>query len=171
MGEILLECLQEQFTVPNPDLPTPGQFCMIAGEEITEDIDPIVGTDLCCEGLGWVRIGNTVPSSNFPNPDPVLKSCLPTGWAQEYDIGLLGCYNPGATPEMATCAEHNVQAMRDYERIMALKGVACCFQERLRQDPKTRGRLWNVVGLRVEGPRSNCISRVMSITVNIGKCC
>lgn len=171
MAELLLDCLNEQFLVPNPDLPTPGEFCLRAGEQMSEDIDPTTGEDLCCTGLGWVRIGNTYPSSSFPAPDPVTKACLPTGWAQEYEVGLLGCYTPGGDPAMAPCEEHTTQAVQDWARIMVLKQVACCFGEALNSDPRTRGRLWTVQGINVSGPRTNCISRVMTLLVSIGKCC
>lgn len=172
MASLLLDCLNEQFTVdPPPTLPTPGQFCLVAGEQMSEDIDPITNQDLCCIGRGWVRIGDTYPSSSFPAPDPVTKACLPTGWAQAFEVGLLGCYAPGGDPAMATCEEHTEQAVFDYERIMVLKGVACCFGKALNDDPRTRGRLWTVTGISVQGPRSNCISRVLSLVVSIGKCC
>jgi hypothetical protein len=171
MGSLLLDCLNRQFLVENPELPTPGQFCFRAGEQMSEDIDPVNGEDLCCTGLGWVRIGNAYPSSNFPAPDPVTAKCLPTGWAQEYEVGLLGCYTPGGDPAMAPCEEHTTQAVQDYERIMVLKATACCFGEELKKDPKLAGRLWTVQGINVSGPRSNCLSRVMTLLVQIGKCC
>jgi hypothetical protein len=169
IANMFMVCLQEQF--PHAGLPTPGNFCMIAGEAISEDIDPIVGTDLCCEGMGWVRIGDRYPSSNFPAPDPVLKGCLPVAWAQPMDIGLLGCYQPGGEPHMASCEEKTEQAVFDLERLNVLNQVACCFQDKLKDDPNMRGKLWTVTGLTVSGPRGNCISRIMSVVVQIGKCC
>jgi hypothetical protein len=169
MANLFMDCLQEQF--PDTVLPTPGNFCLLPGELMSEDIDPIIGDDLCCEGLGWVRIGNRYPSSSFPTADTVLKGCLPVGWAQGIEVGLLGCYHPGGEPAMATCAEKTQEAEYDMARIDVLNRVACCFQDRLRADPTTRGRLWTVTSIDVSGPRGNCISRVMSTLVQIGKCC
>lgn len=169
IANLFMDCLQEQF--PWTGLPTPGNFCMIAGEQVSEDIDPIVGTDLCCEGMGWVRIGNRFPSSNFPTADSVLKGCLPVGWAQEIEVGILSCYHPGGDPSMASCAEKTEQAAFDVERINVLNQVACCFQARLQADSKLRGKLWTVTGLSVSGPRGNCVSRTMNVLVQLGRCC
>lgn len=166
-----MDCLQSQFVTDISGLKTPENFCLQAGEQISEDIDPMVGTDLCCEGLGWVRIGNTYPSSNFPTPDPVTTKCLPLGWAQEFEVGLLGCYHPGGDPSMASCTEHTEQAVADAARLEVLRNVACCFDAATQQDSKTRGRLWTVQGIAISGPRGNCISRVMTILYGIGKCC
>ena len=167
MASVLLDCLNAQF--PDADIPTPQNFCLRAGEEISEDIDPIIGADLCCEGLGWVRVGDTYPSSNFPDPDPVTAKCFPIAYAQTFEIGLLGCYHPGGMPEMANCQQHTAQAVYDMARLRIIKQALCCFGD----DPvvKKRGRLWTIPGIAVSGPRGNCISRVGSIIVQLPKCC
>jgi hypothetical protein len=169
MASALLDCLNEAF--PQADLPTPGDFCLIAGEQMSEDIDPVNGEDLCCTGRGWVRVGDVYPSSNFPNPDTLAEPCLPTGWAQAFEVGILSCYHPGGDPAAATCAEHNQQAVYDIARIFTLKQVACCFQAKLKENPKWRGRKFLVQSINVSGPRGNCISRVMTVLVSIGRCC
>lgn len=169
MASWLMDCLQEQF--PNDTIPTPGNFCMIAGEQISEDIDPIIGADLCCEGMGWVRIGDAYPSSTFPTPDTITQKCLPLGWATPIEVGLLGCYHPGGQPEMATCAEKTQQAEYDFERLRILQQVACCFGARVQGDSTTRGRPWTITGITVSGPRGNCISRVANFVVSTGRCC
>jgi hypothetical protein len=169
VSNLLLDCLQAQFTTGDPDLATPVNFCWRSGEEISEDIDPWTGADLCCEGLGWVRVGNTFPSSNFPNPDEVSVKCLPTGWAQVFEVGLLGCYVPGGQEHMPTCAQHTTASVQDMARLRILKQALCCFDA---TDWITkRGRLWTIQSIEVSGPRSNCISRVATILVNIPKCC
>lgn len=170
-GGILLDCLNEQFLTPQFEaLAAPGEFCMIAGEQMSEDIDPLNGEDTCCTGRGWVRIGETFPSSNFPTQDSPGLKC-PTGWAQRYEVGLLGCYHPGGDPAAATCVQHTQQSLIDSERLWALKLTACCFGAALEANPKSRGKLWGVESIVVSGPRGNCISRVMSVLVSIGKCC
>lgn len=163
----LLDCLNDQF--PDSELSTPGNFCFRAGEEISEDIDPITGEDLCCEGLGWVRVGDTFPSSNFPEPDPITIKCFPVGWGQILEVGLLGCYKPGGTPAMADCAQHTEQGVLDMARLRVIKNALCCFGNS--DFIKKRGRLWTVTSIAVSGPRGNCISRVAQIVVQIPKCC
>lgn len=166
---LLLECLQAQFAVPNANLATPGLFALQAGEQISEDIDPLIGEDLCCTGFGWVRIGDTYPSSNFPTADPVTAKCFPTAWAQEFEVGLLGCWVPGTEPSMATPAQRAQAAVEDAERLRTLKLTACCYGND--PDVRRRGRLWTIASISVSGPRGNCISRVMSLLVQLPKCC
>lgn len=169
MANLLLDCLQEQFTIPLPDLLTPANFCLIPGTEIAEDVDPLIGTDLCCDGLGWVRISDGYPSSNFPTPDTDGNKCWPVAWAQRYEIGLLGCY-PADTSAL-TCPQKNQLAITDAQRLKTLKMTFCCFQDRLNADRRTKGRLWVIEGIAVQGPRGGCISRVASVLVQIPRCC
>lgn len=169
MANLLLDCLEKQFTTAIDGLPTPGEFCLIAGEAISEDIDPLLGFDRCCDGLGWVRVGNTYPSSNFPQPDPVTVKCFPTSWAQELEIGLLGCYAGGGDPGMPSCPTHTSNSIADMARLWAIKKAICCWGEELNK--LSRGRLWTTTSIEVSGPRSTCISRVGNILVAVPKCC
>lgn len=168
MANLLLDCLQEQFITPVEGLSTPGNFCLIPGTEIAEDIDPLNGTDLCCEGLGWVRINDAYPSSDFPAADVITTKCFPVAWAQRYEVGLLGCY---PTDHALSCDEKNVLAIADAQRLKVLKQVFCCFGEQVAEAPKRRGRLWTIESIAVQGPRGGCISRVASVVVQVPKCC
>lgn len=170
MASLLYDCLQEQFAEGIVDYPTPGNFCLRANEApITDDLDPVTGEDLCCEGLGWVRIGNTFPSSNFPEPDNETRPCFPVSWALELEAGLLRCYVPAGQEHMATCAQHTDNAIADSLALRILQETACCFGRALeRAHP---GRLWFVQSIVVNGPRGNCIDRTMTILVQSPRCC
>lgn len=161
----LLTCLETQYDGVTG---RPENFCLRAGEAISEDIDPIINRDLCCEGLGWVRMGASYPSSNFPEPDAALKrnGCLPLGWAQELEIGVLRCYLPNSMPEMASCAQHTATAESFADDVMRIRHAICCWESTL---PK--GRLFQVVGIQPVGPHGNCIQTVGVIQVQIPKCC
>jgi hypothetical protein len=165
MANSLLACLEAEFVGVSGK---PKNFALRAGEAISEDIDPIVGRDLCCEGLGWVRMGSTYPSSNFPEPDAALKrnGCLPTGWAQELEVGILRCYVPGGMPEMATPAQHTTAATNYAEDMVRLKNAICCWEKTL---PK--GRLYQVISISPVGPHSNCIQTTGLIQVHVPRCC
>lgn len=165
MANSLLECLELQFVGASD---RPQNFCLRAGESISEDIDPIVGTDLCCQGLGWVRMGSTYPSSSFPEPDAALKrnGCLPTGWAQELEVGILRCYIPGSMPEMASCAQHTNAAETYAEDMVRLKDVLCCWEKTL---PK--GRLYQVLSISPVGPHGNCLQTVCQLLTSVPRCC
>jgi hypothetical protein len=170
MANLLLDCLQEAFLTPVDDYPTPGNFCLRSSESpITDDMDPLTGGDLCCEGLAWVRIGDTYPSSNFPEPDSTTKGCFPTSWALTLEAGLLRCYHPGGEPGMASCADHTDNAIQDSIAINILKNAACCWGQKLKAIAPSR--LWAVQGIVINGPRSNCIDRTMTILTGSPKCC
>lgn len=168
-AQILLDCLRAQYVTPAenlPDIPVTN-FCLIPGTEIAEDIDPLTGVDLCCAGLGWVRIGDAYPSSNFPEPDQDLSKCWPVGWAQRYEVGILGCYP--TSEQMLSCVTKEQYALQDAARLQALKETMCCWAAHPRV--KKPGRLWTIESIQVQGPRGGCVSRVMSILVQLPKCC
>lgn len=168
-AEILLDCLREYFLVPHdnlPDIPV-GNFCLIPGSEIAEDVDPITGSDLCCEGLAWVRIGDAYPSSNWPEPDATLSKCWPVQWAQRYEVGILGCYP--SSEHMLTCAQKGEYALQDAARLEALKQVFCCFAQK--KEMTRTARNWTIESIAVQGPRGGCVSRVASVIVQLPKCC
>lgn len=161
IAQSMLDCLRTQALAnPNP----PANFCLRAGEEATEDIDPLV--DQCCEGLGWVRLGDTFPSSNNLEPDAVTIKCLPVGWAQVLEVGIMRCY-PGSTQvSMPSCADHTNASINDANDIQAIKSAICCWGETLR-----KGTVWTVQSIIVNGPRGGCISRVATLLIQVGKCC
>lgn len=171
MGNLLLDCLQQYYVTSHenlPDIPT-SNFCLIPGTEIAEDVDPMTSVDLCCNGLAWVRIADAWPSSvDFPAPDQLTTKCFSVAWAQRYEVGILGCYN---SSEALSCAQKHNYALEDAARIRAIKEVFCCFGNALNDNPRTRGRLWTIEAITVQGPRGGCISRVASIVVQLPKCC
>lgn len=171
IANVFLDCLRAYYTTEHdnlPDIPV-GNFCLIPGTEIAEDVDPITGTDLCCDGLAWVRINDAYPSSNFPEPDPILAKCFPVALAQRYEVGILGCY-PSPVGSL-TCAQKEQAALEDAARLRALWNVFCCFGTTMNSNPRTKGKLWTVESISVQGPRGGCISRVASVLVSIPVCC
>jgi hypothetical protein len=169
MADLLIACLNEVLLDPPANLPIPQDVCRVAGTEVAEDVDPIIGSDRCCQGMAWVRIGDAYPSSNFPEPDQFGNKCWPVAWGQRYEVGILGCYPTGE--HMLNCSQMNTMAEQDAARIQYLKRVACCFGDTLNASPRLRQRLWVVESIQVQGPRGGCISRVMSVIVQLPKCC
>lgn len=172
MGRALLVCLEEQYT--KYGVTAPGSFCLRAGEDgsIVEDLDPFSGDDLCCSGLGFVRIGGEYPSSNFPELDTYEKrnACFPLAWAGELQVGIMRCYVPGAGSganfAMPTCPQHTQAAVNYGVDLMLLKMAICCWTATL---PK--GRLYQIGTIGPSGPRANCIQTLGSILVGVPKCC
>lgn len=168
-AQILLDCLRTYYTTEHENLPDIAveNFCLIPGTEIAEDIDPLTGVDLCCEGLGWVRIGDAFPSSNWPEPDATLSKCWPVAWSQQYEVGILGCYP--TSEHMLSCVTKEQYALQDAARLRALKEVFCCFADHARVEKPARN--WTIDSIAVQGPRGGCVSRVASIRVQLPRCC
>ena len=90
ISEAALACLTKAVTgMPG----APGNICYRVGLEVAHDLDQI--TDLCCEGLAYVTIGDTWVSSNsFPEQDIVRQAnaqCAPPAWGQTFKLGIIRC--------------------------------------------------------------------------------
>jgi len=166
-AEDLLQCLEDQY--PAQGTP-PGNFCLRAGESnsVVEDIDPMTNEDTCCTGLGWVRLGGTYPSDNFPEPNVEAKrgSCSPIQWATELEIGILRCYVPGTQAGIPTCPQHTQAAVNYATDMCTIMQALDCFVETL-----GKGALFQIQGIGPSGPRTNCIMTVGSILIATKKCC
>jgi|SRR5690349_4176867 len=168
LGIGLLDCLESQYPAQGD---APSNFCLRAGESATvvEDLDPFTNEDTCCSGLGWVRLGGTYPSSNFPDPDAEAKrgSCFPVQWAGELEIGILRCYVPGTSPAIPTCPQHTQAAVNYATDLCTIMQAIDCFINTY----MSKGGLFQIQGVGPSGPRTNCIMTVGSILVATKKCC
>lgn len=156
IANLLLGCLcQKLATNPNP----PGHCCLRIGTDVTLDVLP---EDLCCDGFGYVRIGEMFPSGqSFPEVDTLSAGCVGDRWAVRMDMGVMRC----ASPESCTdWTDVTTQYLLD---VMAMREALCCFKKAL--DP---GLAWTAEAntpLPLEG---NCVGSILSIVVQVpGTCC
>lgn len=171
-GAALLECLTTAATgLPNP----PGQFCYRAGTEIVHDID--LNEDLCCEGIGYVTLGDTWPSSaSFPEQDIVRQAnakCAPPAWGQTYKAGIIRCI-PVMTDElgsMPTCTDWTAAYMQNVSDSIALRRAACCFRRFVTDQQTDLLGMSIVIERQVQGAAlGGCIERTLSISVQFPTC-
>lgn len=162
----LLVCLEDEFNLLPAEV-RPANYEHVAGTLFVEDIDPFFGRDKCCEGTGWVRVGETFPSRNFPDPD-IFDSgaCDPQGWAQVIDVGVARCYPGYGNPQGPTEAQHLAARDQDLLDLMTLKKAICCWAEGM--IPKRNS--YQITGITVTGPSGVCISRIAQLVVAIGRC-
>lgn len=158
VANLLLDCLCKKLAVrENP----PKLCCLRFGTDVTQDVLP---EDICCEGLGYVRIGEMFASSaSFPEPDPA-DNCQGAMWALELEMGVLRCGDP------ADCEAWNAGAAQHISDRMAMIEVLCCLKDSLERENLY---LNTFVGqgspLTNEG---NCTGAVQTVTVQIhGPCC
>lgn len=167
-SDALLQCLRDQYSLL-PAAVRPGNYDKIAGTFFVEDIDPMFGKDKCCQGAGWVRVGDSFPTDGSLEPIESIKAnaCLPVTWALNLDVGVARCYPGYGNVQGPTDADHLAARAMDLLDLQTIEKAICCWARTLR--PK--GTLYQVTGIAVTGPAGACISRIASILVQTGRCC
>lgn len=126
----ILSCLNSGITgTPHPS--PPQSLCYRVGSEVTHDVD--MNTDLCCEGVGYVTMLDTYPSSDsFPEQDIIRQAntaCAPAAWGQQYKVGIIRCVPVmGEDGSMPTCDEWNTAFLNTAWDSVALRRTACCIR-------------------------------------------
>jgi|SRR5262245_23185955 len=165
---LMLDCLCS-ITSANPN--PPGQCCLRVGTQVAHDAD--LFTDLCCEGLAYVRLGQIFPTTNFPNPDTVhqaVSGCGIVSWGVEFEAGIIRCVPVGTDDQMPTCEEWTAAAGQNFYDAQALRQVGCCLGEGLATIDAMIG-MSIVVGPQTQGdPLGGCVQRSVIITVQIPNC-
>lgn len=166
----LLACLCEHASrSPNP----PAICCFRAGTEVPHDLG--INQDQCCEGIGYVMLGDTYPSStSFPEQDIVrqanAKCTFPT-WAQAFKIGLIRCVPVGDQFNPLECVDWNAIAVQNVYDSATLRRVACCIRDYVNTSNDQLLGMSTVVERQIQGAISGgCIERSMTITVQIPNC-
>ena len=119
VANLLLDCLCETVaTRANPPL----ECCLRYGTEVPQDAIPV---DICCAGLGYVRIGDMFPSGQaFPDPDDVGQGCIGQHWAVEMEMGIFRC------AKAANCETWTTETEQHLVDRWSLVEASCCFGKR-----------------------------------------
>ena len=170
--ETLLSCLCEAVSgAANP----PQNCCLRVGEEVVADAD--LYTDLCCEGLAYVSLGEIYPVvDSFPEHSIVTQAnqvCNFPSWAISLKMGIIRCIPTGTDTTMPTCADWTAAAMQQLVDAQSLARAACCFKASwIFSEPGTGMSV--VIGSNIGGqPEGGCIERSVSLqvqTINCGTC-
>lgn len=167
LANSLLACLIEQLAL-NPD--PPANACLRAGQLVIHDVDAGASTDtVCCPGLAYVRIGTVFPSTDFPTPDPRNDKCLSLARALELTAGVVRCVPNMGSTHGPDCTDWTTAATHDANDIDALFKAICCWTD---TEPfrAVRGRRWAVQQSTVD-QSADCIERMLTVLVDIRKCC
>jgi hypothetical protein len=172
LAQVALSCLSDAVTgVPNP----PANICYRIGSEIAHDVDLV--RDLCCEGLAYVSLGDTFPSSDsFPEQDIVRQAntvCAPPSWAQEFRLGIIRCV-PVVIDDfgsMPTCEDWNTAALQNMWDSVALRRAACCIRNFFTDDSGFFMGMSVVIGRQSQGtPLGGCVERSLAISLQFPNC-
>ncbi len=169
IAQALLACLCAQAALnPSP----PQNCCYRVGTEVAHDADQF--TDLCCQGLAYVRLGDVFPSTdNFPELDvnrQAQENCGIASWGVELTAGLLRCIPMPEDGSMPTCADWNEAAAQNFADSATLRATACCFVASVRANPLLLG-MSAIIGRQTQtSPLGGCIERSISLTVQVPNC-
>ena len=171
LGAAALNCLTMAVTgFPNP----PQRFAYRVGSEVAHDMGQF--SDLCCEGLAYVALEDTFPSSeSFPDQDIIRQAntaCSPAGWAQIIRMGIIRCVPVGdENGEPPTDAEWNAAFVQNAYDSAALRKASCCL------------RLWVVNGVDFwlgmssviqrqiqANPNGGCVERSVTMAIQFPNC-
>lgn len=167
----LLNCLcQNANAQPNP----PGLCCFRVGTEIAHDAGIL--EDQCCEGIGYVALGDTYPSSDsFPDADIIRQaqaSCAPPTWAQVFQVGIIRCVPVGDEFRGPTCGEWNAAGRQNVIDAQTLRRVACCMRNFVVQNNGLFLGMSLVIDRQIQGtPQGGCVERSMKITAQFPNVC
>lgn len=167
----LLNCLCTNVT----GLTSPPQNCCYrVGYEVAHDLGPF--RDLCCEGLAYVALGTTFPSSVNLDVDIARQGsvpCSPTTWGQEFRVGIVRCV-PVFDPDQVdppSCADWNTAAAQNWEDSWALRRTQCCFRTWVRAQQGAMLGMTVVMGSQQQGnPLGGCVERYFTVTVQFPNC-
>lgn len=166
-----LLCLQASYPVSGY---APGEYCVRVGTNVTYDIDQF--RDLCCDGLGYVLLGETVVSSaSFPEQDIVRQAnsvCAPASWAQSMTVGILRCIPvAGAQGAMPTCDDWTLAFYQNIADIMALRQAACCLRSWFVNQTGLLEGMSIIMQPQSQGaPQGGCVERSMTVTFQMPLC-
>lgn len=171
--EQLLTCLCDEANLqPNP----PAICCFRVGTEIAHDAGIL--EDQCCEGIGYVALGDTYPSSDsFPEQDIIRQAnsvCPPTTWAQVFQVGIIRCAPVGNEFRGPNCIEWNAAARQNVVDSQTLRRVACCIRAFVADNSGDFFGMSLVIDRQVQGnPQGGCVERTMKITAQFPNidCC
>lgn len=168
----LLMCLCEKASAaPNP----PAHCSLRIGLEVPHDLG--IDTDLCCEGLAYVALGDMYPSSEpFPQQDSTRQAstgCPPLSWALSIRAGLVRCVPTGLDNGVTiTDKEWEAAALQNIYDTQTLQRTACCFRDFITADSDVLGGWAIIIGNITQGnPQGGCVERTVTFQVQVPYCC
>lgn len=170
MDQLLLCLCEKAAAQPNP----PQHCCFRVGTEIVHDAGIL--EDQCCEGIAYVALGDTFPSSDsFPEADIVRQAdavCAPVTWAQVFKVGIIRCSPVGDEFRGPSCGDWNAAARQNIADAQTLRQVACCMRNYIVTNSGLFFGMSMVIDRQVQGnPQGGCVERSMTITVQFPNLC
>ena len=128
MANQLLLCLTNAVNAAaNP----PANICMRMGDDIAADAD--LYTDLCCEGLAYVSLGDIYPADDLFSRSQTAtrataRACPFPAWAAVLRLGIIRCAPTGTSTTMPSCDDWNSAAAQLFVDSASIRAASCCFR-------------------------------------------
>ena len=169
IAETLLSCLCEAVSgAANP----PQNCCFRVGDNVTMDAD--LYTDLCCEGLAYVSLGEIYPVvDSFPEHSIVTQAnqvCSFPSWAISLKAGIIRCVPVGTDTTMPTCADWNSTALQQMVDAESLARAACCFKQAWITSEAGIGMSVVIGSNTGTAPEGGCVERSITLQVQTINC-
>jgi hypothetical protein len=90
-------------------------------------------TDLCCEGLAYVSLGDIYPADDLTSraqtaTRATARACPFPAWAAVFRLGVVRCSPVGTDTTMPSCDDWNGSAAQIFADSAAIREAACCFR-------------------------------------------
>lgn len=170
LAQQLLACLCAQVQLqPNP----PQNCCYRVGVEIAHDAG--LWTDQCCEGIAYVALGDTFPSSaSFPEQDIVRQAtahCSPVSWAQYFKVGIIRCA-PAGGEDPPTCDDWNTAFTQNVYDGLSLRRTQCCIRDFVVNNNDLFAGMSVVMERQSQGtPQGGCVERSFTVAIQFPNDC
>lgn len=166
-----LSCLNTAVTgSPNP----PQNVCYRVEYEPPHELTQ--WTDICCEGLAYVSMGDQFVSfASFPEADIVrqaeMRCSLPT-WAVQLRLGIVRCIPTlGEDGEPPTCQEQADAFQQEIIDAKSLRWAACCLRSWvLRPQEEAFRGMQMTIDRQQKVTLGGCMERYVPVTVQFTDC-
>lgn len=170
MAQTLLSCLS---TAVSGSPGTPEHIAYRVGVEIAHDIGAEV--DYCCEGIAYVALGDSWPSSqSFPEQDIVRQAnstCSPPGWGIQFRMGIIRCAPTGDINFPPTDAEWNAAFIQNMWDARSLRAAQCCFRNWFVNLEDAMLGMSIVMERQIQStPSGGCVERYCTIAAQFPNC-
>lgn len=170
LARFLLQCL---CTTANRATNPPKNCCLRVGADVPMDAD--LYTDLCCEGLAYVSLGDVFPStSSFPDQDIIRQAqarCGIASWAVSLRAGIIRCAPTGTETTMPTCTDWTASAVQNFTDAQVLRVASCCFLAGFQNlNDQLLGMSVVINRQNQSSPNGGCLERYVTFDVQIPNC-
>lgn len=156
LGNALLDCL----TVALQEHPVPpANYCLRVGEEVRQDLS--IFEDECCDGLAYVKVNQSYPSANFPEPLEDPTNCATNEYALDLEMGIFRCAPTGDEQHVATCEQWTSTAEIVAYDHAAMRRAVACFRGARGPGEYALQRAWVPLG-----PQGGCTGSTMVLTAS-----